>query len=60
MDQEVEYVARALYESEDDALLWEVEPEILKEEFRRYARTAIAMMSRQEQQEPKDIFSYAA
>jgi arginine/lysine/ornithine decarboxylase len=60
MDQEVEYVARALYEAEDDALLWEAEPEILKEEFRRYARAAIAMIGQQEQKRRKDEFPYAA
>ncbi|WP_134494445.1 hypothetical protein [Microvirga pakistanensis] len=60
MEQEVEYVARALYEAEDDALLWEAEPEILKEEFRCYARAAIAMMARQEQQGRADEIQYAA
>ncbi len=60
MDQEVEYVARALYETEDDALLWEAEPEIVKEEFRAYARAAIAMLPRQDPQARKDEFSYAA
>lgn len=63
MDQEVEYVARALYEAEDDALIWETEPEILKEEFRRYARAAIAMLPRQKRDAPeaqKNQFPYAA
>ncbi|MXQ13935.1 hypothetical protein [Microvirga makkahensis] len=60
MDQEVEYVARALYEAEDDALLWDAEPEFLKEEFRHYARIAIAMISQQESQGCKDEFSHAA
>jgi mRNA deadenylase 3'-5' endonuclease subunit Ccr4 len=63
MDQEVEYVARALYEAEDDALIWEAEPEILKEEFRRYARAAIAMLPRQERDASKvqkQAFPYAA
>lgn len=60
MDQEVEYVARALYEAEDDALLWDAEPEILKEEFRGYARAAIAMISRQECQAGKSEFPHAA
>ncbi|WP_414472108.1 hypothetical protein [Microvirga sp. M2] len=60
MDQEVEFVARALYDAEDDALLWEAEPEILKEEFRRYARAAIAMMPSQEPQARKNEFPYAA
>ncbi|PVE22376.1 hypothetical protein DC522_21595 [Microvirga sp. KLBC 81] len=63
MNQEVEYVARALYEAEDDALIWEAEPEILKEEFRRYARAAIAMLPRQEPEARKvhkHEFPYAA
>ncbi|SCY58499.1 hypothetical protein [Microvirga guangxiensis] len=59
MDLEVEYVARALYEAEDNALLWEAEPEIVKEEFRDYARTAIAMLQRQDSQ-ARDQFPYAA
>ena len=60
MDQEVEYVARALYEAEDDALLWDAEPEILKEEFRRYAQAAIAMLPRKELRDHKKEFPHAA
>ncbi len=45
MDHKIEYVARAFYNAEDDAQSWEHEPEILKEEFRRYAREAIAMLA---------------
>lgn len=60
MDQEVEFVARALYEAEDDAVLWEAEPEILKEEFRRYARAAIAMLPREDGNQQKKEFPYAA
>jgi hypothetical protein len=64
MDHKIEYVARAFYNAEDDAQSWEHEPEILKEEFRRYAREAIAMLA---QASGKDLhefgefeFSYAA
>ncbi|MCG7393249.1 hypothetical protein MHY87_10060 [Microvirga sp. ACRRW] len=60
MDQEVEYVARALYEAEEDAFLWDAEPEILKEEFRIYARAAIALLPRDEPRERKSEFHYAA
>jgi arginine/lysine/ornithine decarboxylase len=61
MNQEVEYVARALYEAEDDAMVWEAEPEILKEEFRRYARAAIAMLpQRQDRQVQANEFHDAA
>jgi hypothetical protein len=38
MEHEIEAVARALYAAEDDAQVWEREPEILKAEFRRHAR----------------------
>jgi hypothetical protein len=45
MNQQIEFVARALYEAEDDAMAWDVEPEILKEEFRHYARAALALLA---------------
>jgi hypothetical protein len=45
MNQQIEFVARALYEAEDDAMVWEAEPEILKEEFRQYARAAMALLA---------------
>lgn len=67
MDQQIEHVARALYDAEGDGLSWEHEPEILKAEFRRYARGAIALLDRQDGrqlQEPSMImpveFSKAA
>jgi outer membrane lipopolysaccharide assembly protein LptE/RlpB len=44
MNQQIEFIARALYEAEDDAMAWEAEPEILKDEFRDYARAALALM----------------
>lgn len=48
MDHQVEAVARAFYEAEDDGKAWECEPDILKEEFRRLARCAIALLPEQE------------
>ncbi|MCB5176056.1 hypothetical protein [Microvirga lenta] len=44
MDTAIEHVARAFYDAQDDAHSWDREPEILKEEFRRYAREAIALL----------------
>jgi hypothetical protein len=44
MEYEIEAVARALYDAEDDAQIWEREPEILKAEFRRHARAALALL----------------
>ncbi|HZH50816.1 MAG TPA: hypothetical protein VEZ16_02940 [Microvirga sp.] len=44
----VEAVARAFYDLQDDARGWEREPEVLKEPFREYARTAIALLHEME------------
>ncbi|WP_230530614.1 hypothetical protein [Microvirga roseola] len=44
MDYRVELVARAFYDAEEDGYSWDCEPEILREEFRRLARNAIALM----------------
>jgi sensor domain CHASE-containing protein len=44
MEHEIEAVARALYAAEDDAQVWEREPEILKAEFRRHARAALELL----------------
>jgi hypothetical protein len=64
MEHEIEAVARALYSAEDDAQVWEREPEIIKQEFRELARTALAMFAQQRRQERYDrqavAFPYAA
>ena len=44
MDQ-VEHVARAFYDVQDEARLWEHESEGIKELFRQDARAAIALLS---------------
>jgi hypothetical protein len=44
MDISIERVARAFYDAEDDGICWDAEPEILKEEFRLFAREAIALL----------------
>ena len=51
MDHEVEAVARAFYAAEDDAQDWNIEPEILKEEFRQYARAALALLVEHQESE---------
>src|ERR687890_2500693 len=58
MDYEVENVARAFYYAENDSQVWESEAEILKEEFRLYARTAISVLEDKEQ-EPDEILETA-
>lgn len=50
MEYEIEAVARAMYAAEDDAKVWEREPEILKTEFRRYARAALELLERHRSQ----------
>ncbi len=44
MNNQIELVARALYDADDEGLGWDAEPEILKEEFRGYARTAVDLL----------------
>ena len=64
MEYEIEAVARALYSAEDDAQVWEHEPEILKDEFREHARIALALLAQHRRQERYDrqavAFPYAA
>jgi hypothetical protein len=42
--QEIEVVARALYEIREDARQWDREPEWLKMKYRNEARAAIAIL----------------
>jgi hypothetical protein len=44
MNYQIELVARAFYDADDEGLGWDAEPEILKEEFRGYARNAIDLL----------------
>ena len=64
MDCEIESVARALHSAEEDTQLWEREPDIVKEEFRFYARAALEMLvqhRRKQAAEAEPIsFPYAA
>ena len=58
MEFEIEAVARALYAAEDDAQVWEHEQEIVRDEFREHARTALAMLAQHRRQ--AIAFPYAA
>jgi hypothetical protein len=42
--QQVEHVARVFYDAQEEVPDWDSEPEFLKEEFRQYARDAIALL----------------
>jgi hypothetical protein len=45
MDHKVELVARAFYEADAEACLWDNEPAVCKEQFREFARNAINLLS---------------
>jgi hypothetical protein len=64
MEAEIEFVARALYNAEDDAQDWDSEPEIIKDEFRLYARTALELLAEKCKSKTFDaqifVFPYAA
>jgi hypothetical protein len=44
LHQQVEHVARAFYDAQEETPDWDNEPEFLKHEFREYARDAIALL----------------
>ena len=54
MECEIEAVARALYSAEDDAQVWEHEPETVRQEFRELAQVAITLLAQQRRQERYD------
>ncbi|MBJ6127042.1 hypothetical protein [Microvirga splendida] len=64
MEHEIEAVARALYSAEDDAQVWDREPEIVRDEFRTLARAALELLAQHRRQERYDrqavAFPYAA
>ncbi|KLK93156.1 hypothetical protein AA309_10180 [Microvirga vignae] len=45
LDQQIEHVARAFYGVDNDEQTWDRAPDDLKEEFRRFANDAIAMVT---------------
>ncbi len=44
MDFQIELVARAFFEAEHEDLSWDGEAELVKDEFREYARHAINLL----------------
>ena len=58
MDSEIESVARALHSAEEDCRLWEREPDIVKEEFRSYARAALQMLAQHRRQQAEEAISF--
>ena len=48
--QQVEHVARAFYDAQEETPDWSNEPEFLREEFRQYARDALALLEHRREQ----------
>ena len=48
--QQVERIARAFYDAQEEALDWDSAPKILKEKFCQYARDAIALLEQRREQ----------
>ncbi len=45
IDYKVELVARALYEAEQDTLLWDDLPAVRRDQLREFARNAIKLLN---------------
>ena len=45
MDYKVELVARAFFEAEQDAVLWDTLPAVRKDQLREFARNAINLLN---------------
>ncbi len=48
--QQVEPVARTFYEAQEEAPDWDSEANLIKDEFREYARDAIALLEQHKAQ----------
>jgi len=63
MNTDIDCLARALYAAEHEDLDWNCAPESVQEEFRHYARTALAMLAQHRNEKPEVdtcVFPYAA
>jgi hypothetical protein len=58
-DQQVEHVARVFYETQDMAQAWDRLPNIVQEEFRQYARQAIALLEERVTDRSLPLLDYA-
>jgi hypothetical protein len=56
LNPEIEHIARAFHDAQDDGIAWDSEPEIIKEEFRTYARNAIALFAEYKEMKQLEAF----
>jgi len=49
-DQEIEHIARAFFVARHETAVWETASRVLKHEFRLYARHALSMLERKQEQ----------
>ncbi|MET0527370.1 MAG: hypothetical protein ABW003_03330 [Microvirga sp.] len=60
MGSQVEHVARAFYDIVHDGKLWDVEFEIIKEEFRLFAGEAIDLLQQHQERSLMEAFCSVA
>jgi hypothetical protein len=56
--QQVERIARAFYDAQEEALDWDSAPKFLKEEFCQNARDAIALLEQRREPMPSAAKAY--
>ncbi|QRM30958.1 hypothetical protein [Microvirga sp. VF16] len=49
-DQEIEHIARAFFAARNETGVWETASRVLKHEFRLYARHALSMIEKKQEQ----------
>ena len=58
-DQEIEHIARAFFVARHEAGVWETASRILKHEFRLYARHALCMLEKKQENTWVDSYDVA-
>ena len=60
MISQIENLAQAFYDAEGEGQLWHNEPEILKEEFRLFARKALTLLEQYHEEIRQDVLASGA
>ena len=60
MVYQIEHVARAFYDTVHDGKLWDLEFEIIKEEFRAFAREAVNLLHQHQERSLMEAFCSVA
>jgi hypothetical protein len=60
MISQIENLAQAFYDAEGEGQSWDNEPEILKEEFRLFARNALTLLEQYHEERQQDALAAEA